>query len=101
MAVPKDAYSGAGDRIRTGDIDLGKVALYQLSYSRPLREILFSNGNNTHVKRYGNVIEGKAFINLQERIAAVLFYFSVGSGSTELQNTSAANGASPVVLLKV
>ncbi len=25
---------GAGDRIRTGDIDLGKVALYQLSYSR-------------------------------------------------------------------
>ena len=26
---------GAGDRIRTGDIDLGKVALYQLSYSRP------------------------------------------------------------------
>jgi hypothetical protein len=32
---------GAGDRIRTGDIDLGKVALYQLSYSRigaPVRE---------------------------------------------------------------
>jgi hypothetical protein len=28
-------YIGAGDRIRTGDIDLGKVALYQLSYSRP------------------------------------------------------------------
>ena len=27
--------NGAGDRIRTGDIDLGKVALYQLSYSRP------------------------------------------------------------------
>jgi hypothetical protein len=26
--------NGAGDRIRTGDIDLGKVALYQLSYSR-------------------------------------------------------------------
>ena len=25
---------GAGDRIRTGDINLGKVALYQLSYSR-------------------------------------------------------------------
>jgi hypothetical protein len=32
---------GAGDRIRTGDIDLGKVALYQLSYSRPW-EIPFS-----------------------------------------------------------
>lgn len=25
---------GAGDRGRTGDINLGKVALYQLSYSR-------------------------------------------------------------------
>ena len=87
MAVPKDAYSGAGDRIRTGDIDLGKVALYQLSYSRPLREFSFSNGNNPHVKRYGNVIEGKAFINLWEGIAAVLFYFSGGSRSTELENT--------------
>ena len=27
--------SGAGDGIRTRDINLGKVALYQLSYSRP------------------------------------------------------------------
>ena len=26
--------NGAGDGIRTRDIDLGKVALYQLSYSR-------------------------------------------------------------------
>ena len=25
---------GAGNRIRTGDLNLGKVALYQLSYSR-------------------------------------------------------------------
>ena len=25
---------GAGNRVRTGDLDLGKVALYQLSYSR-------------------------------------------------------------------
>ena len=25
---------GAGNRTRTGDFDLGKVALYQLSYSR-------------------------------------------------------------------
>ena len=31
--VPLDG-NGAGDRIRTGDINLGKVALYQLSYSR-------------------------------------------------------------------
>ena len=27
-------WYGAGDGIRTRDIDLGKVALYQLSYSR-------------------------------------------------------------------
>ena len=33
--------AGAGDRIRTGDIDLGKVALYQLSYSRTLETIQF------------------------------------------------------------
>ena len=30
----RGGWDGAGDRIRTGDIDLGKVALYQLSYSR-------------------------------------------------------------------
>ncbi len=30
----EEVRNGAGDRIRTGDIDLGKVALYQLSYSR-------------------------------------------------------------------
>ncbi len=28
---------GAGNRVRTGDLNLGKVALYQLSYSRTLR----------------------------------------------------------------
>ncbi len=27
-------FVGAGNRTRTGDINLGKVALYQLSYSR-------------------------------------------------------------------
>src|SRR6476620_11399566 len=31
---------GAGDGIRTRDINLGKVALYQLSYSRELLSIL-------------------------------------------------------------
>ena len=30
------SFSGAGNRTRTGDIDLGKVALYQLSYARVL-----------------------------------------------------------------
>jgi hypothetical protein len=30
----RKTMNGAGDGIRTRDIDLGKVALYQLSYSR-------------------------------------------------------------------
>jgi hypothetical protein len=34
--------NGAGDGIRTRDIDLGKVALYQLSYSRNRRRIQLS-----------------------------------------------------------
>ena len=54
---------GAGDRIRTGDIDLGKVALYQLSYSRST-ETSFSPGNNPDVKRYGYLTQSKAVINL-------------------------------------
>ena len=32
--IPGVKKDGAGDEIRTRDIDLGKVALYQLSYSR-------------------------------------------------------------------
>ncbi len=40
---------GAGDRIRTGDINLGKVALYQLSYSRVPTPI-FSRGPRRGVK---------------------------------------------------
>jgi hypothetical protein len=31
---------GAGDEIRTRDINLGKVALYQLSYSRSIEQQL-------------------------------------------------------------
>ncbi len=34
MGLEAGRCIGAGDRVRTGDIDLGKVALYQLSYSR-------------------------------------------------------------------
>src|SRR5260370_6544137 len=33
-------HDGAGDETRTRDIDLGKVALYQLSYSRSASRIL-------------------------------------------------------------
>jgi hypothetical protein len=35
MDTNPEGIFGAGDGIRTRDIDLGKVALYQLSYSRP------------------------------------------------------------------
>jgi hypothetical protein len=38
LDVPRD---GAGDGIRTRDINLGKVALYQLSYSRPSSTFIF------------------------------------------------------------
>ena len=31
---PLGAKSGAGERVRTVDLNLGKVALYQLSYAR-------------------------------------------------------------------
>ena len=41
-AVLVEGFHGAGDGIRTRDIDLGKVALYQLSYSRSNREIPLS-----------------------------------------------------------
>ena len=39
---------GAGNRVRTGDLNLGKVALYQLSYSRP---------EYTHFARVGRGIQ--------------------------------------------
>ena len=32
---------GAGDRVRTGDIQLGRLTLYQLSYSRIAAKIVF------------------------------------------------------------
>jgi hypothetical protein len=36
-------YLGAGNETRTRDLNLGKVALYQLSYSRTFRQKLFKN----------------------------------------------------------
>ena len=36
---PYGPETGAGNRVRTGDLNLGKVALYQLSYSRTERNI--------------------------------------------------------------
>jgi hypothetical protein len=34
-----DTAPGADDRARTGDLDLGKVALYQLSYVRVVHRL--------------------------------------------------------------
>jgi hypothetical protein len=53
-------FSGAGDGIRTRDIDLGKVALYQLSYSRPLQDFPFSPALYQLVKLTSNLIILKA-----------------------------------------
>jgi hypothetical protein len=41
MSFRGPEFLGAGDGIRTRDIDLGKVALYQLSYSRPTETNIF------------------------------------------------------------
>ena len=71
--------NGAGDRIRTGDIDLGKVALYQLSYSRSERKILFSFKNIRCVKRCRQEDESVVFIFLLETSSAVIEYSLVGT----------------------
>ena len=34
LAMPPHKKNGAGNGVRTRDLNLGKVALYQLSYSR-------------------------------------------------------------------
>lgn len=41
---------GAGNETRTRDPDLGKVVLYQLSYSR-IKQVAYSNANRMGVKR--------------------------------------------------
>jgi hypothetical protein len=38
-----EPIGGAGDRVRTGDVQLGRLTLYQLSYSR---EAAKSEGRN-------------------------------------------------------
>ena len=66
IAIRRAEY-GAGDRIRTGDIDLGKVALYQLSYSAQ-RKTLFLRGNITDVRHYGKVIQTKTICRLAAKL---------------------------------
>ncbi len=51
---------GAGDEIRTRDIDLGKVALYQLSYSRKLAYTFIVDRSGSHVKLSPNRQEFRA-----------------------------------------
>ncbi len=65
--------SGAGDGIRTRDIDLGKVALYQLSYSRANSSIILLQ-NILKVKRCEYVTDFKAIRNLWQSEAPVLDY---------------------------
>jgi hypothetical protein len=43
-AFPQKAF-GAGNEARTRDLNLGKVALYQLSYSRPTRSAIIDFDN--------------------------------------------------------
>jgi hypothetical protein len=40
-------FSGADDQVRTGDLNLGKVALYQLSYVRIASDRLSPIGAGT------------------------------------------------------
>ena len=65
---------GAGDRIRTGDINLGKVALYQLSYSRPLGTSSFllracrSVNSFMKLQQFSNIFHSKWHTYSQRRI---------------------------------
>ena len=44
--------NGAGDEIRTHDLHLGKVALYQLSYARSIMSIESFRRSGTIVNRF-------------------------------------------------
>ena len=59
---------GAGDESRTRDLNLGKVALYQLSYSRirPAKDLNFTQffgiGKSTLPKKTKNTINTVCFV---------------------------------------
>jgi hypothetical protein len=74
-----EGFTGAGDGVRTRDIDLGKVALYQLSYSRPAFSNLILLHLRDAVKRSAYEVRTdaesfhrKGFKLLQSAIVAVL-----------------------------
>gem|GEM_PF-2730456 len=50
---PLIGVSGADDRARTGDLNLGKVALYQLSYVRVVENTLSRPSPSSHICRRG------------------------------------------------
>ena len=66
FTLAEPGKSGAGDGIRTRDIDLGKVALYQLSYSRPWENTIFTR-NAGSVKRSRYYVENKVIKGLAEQ----------------------------------
>jgi hypothetical protein len=55
-----DKNLGAGDESRTRDLNLGKVALYQLSYSR----ILVTPVSGTKEKNYSRIFSGCATVTM-------------------------------------
>src|SRR5262245_23331656 len=62
-SAPDDGRGrGAGNGTRTRDPDLGKVVLYQLSYSRPLRpgEHTVASARPPESKRVRKVVRGQA-----------------------------------------
>src|SRR4051812_27047813 len=54
-AQPADLVR-ADDRVRTGDLNLGKVALYQLSYVRVAPRFLGARGNSSAFR--GHFVQG-------------------------------------------
>ncbi len=60
MVIPLFGKSGAGEESRTLDLNLGKVALYQLSYSRVVELCIIANSDKyVQQNRAENVRAGK------------------------------------------
>ena len=49
---PHQSRTGAGDEARTRDINLGKVALYQLSYTRVKQSIFIAVRRQTSMRDF-------------------------------------------------
>ena len=64
--VGQPLFSGAGDETRTRDIQLGRLKLYQLSYSRP-RPALKKTPNLTKVEKSPHCIRSREFRDVVAR----------------------------------